>query len=103
MKYLILESQINKVIFKYFDTIFKDYPWEVFKDYSPGGEDWCGVQDKDGEMIIGHPSPDDGVIFFNGVIFLHMWDIFQIPVNEFKELMRIYVNDRYNKNFDRIY
>lgn len=102
MKYLISESQKDKAIKKYFDLVFKDYPWRKIENYSGAGT-WYGVLDKNGEIIVGHPSHEKSMVYFNGEIFSSMWDFFQIDVSEFKVLLKMYVNIKYEKSFDDIY
>lgn len=95
MKYIITESKLEKILTKYFDDIFEGSTFDT-KDNGDGGGKWVGVFDKNGEIIIGHPSYSDSMYFYDGPTFFMAYKIFDISLDEFKRYLKNYVGNRFN-------
>lgn len=95
MKYIITESKLEKILTKYFDDIFEGSTFDT-KDIKYGGGKWVGVFDKNGEVIIGHPSHYDSIYFYDGPTFFVAHKIFEISLDEFKRYLKNYVENRFN-------
>jgi len=94
MKYIITESVLEKIINRYFNEIFEDSTLGS-EDIGSGGE-WFGVFNRNGEIIIGHPSHDDYNYFYNGTTFFNAHELFGISLEEFRRYLKIYVENRFN-------
>ena len=95
MKYIITESGLEKIINRYFNDIFEDSTLGS-EDINYGGGKWFGVFDKNGELLIGHPSHDDSMYFYDGSYFFSAREIFDISLEELRRYLKNYVEDRFN-------
>lgn len=99
MKYIITESQIEKILKKYFDGVFNDAEFKVHKMDSD--DNWKGFV-KDDVFLVGYPIDDNSFWYTNGQYFNPMWDMFGIDVREFNTYMGEYLENRYNIEINHI-
>lgn len=99
MKYIVTESQLDKIYKKYFDMEFKDsyYTKNITSDDYGNWRGICFMDNGNERMLLGQPIEDnpekdswyyDGTYFTPGVIDVEFLD--------FRNLMKDYVNDRFN-------
>ena len=102
MKLIITENQLDRVIKKYFDSVFDQ---AVFKDYDVGGS-WEGFiildNSPDGfTTLVGRPIGDD-FWFSNGQFFNGWWEMFNMVPEDFNEKLSKYIKERYNIDMGKI-
>ena len=102
MKYIITPEQLDKVMKRYFDKVFKDAKWS--EEYVSGyGETWSGLFNQDGEMLVGYPEHDNTTYFTDGRYFGSMWELFSIDSKEFTDAIGRYIKKTYGCEFDYIW
>jgi hypothetical protein len=107
MKYIITESQLEKIYKKYFDMEFKDSYYNDNIEYGDGI--WRGVCiDNNGEefMLIGQPVDDKTSFgefwYYNGPYFETAPTLLDIGHVEFAEMMKEYLNDRFGLKIGKV-
>jgi len=101
MKYLITESKLKNIIFKYyFDGLFKD-------SFIVEGDKWWGVSNKEvygSGLIIGYEKTNPKTGYYWGTYFSvdTALQMFSIDRDEFEGYLKQYIKEKYNLEFTKI-
>ena len=101
MNYKITSEQLDRVLFPFFEKEFKHTEWGEYDDIYGGGK-WYGYINQDNEMLAGHPSHDDSIVFTNGQYFSNMWDLFSADSKDFNKSMLRFIEMKYGKSFGEV-
>ena len=96
MKYLITKEKLKKVVYLYLDKYLKDLTFTQNYEYSDGGGKWVGFVNPNSELIVGYPSHDSEMWFYDGTILGGSWEIFGISPKEFNNFFIDYIFDNYS-------
>lgn len=78
----------------FFDSRFKNSKLGI-RDY--GDETWKGLWGIDGQLLVGTAiHEDDNNYYFNGEYFNGEWEIFDIGVGLFSDMMTRYLEEEYH-------
>lgn len=99
MKYLITESKLKQTLFKYYDSIFEDW-------YFVENGDWEGVSvpKYEGQILVGFQKnyPETGYYFGNGININLIQGLFGLSIDDQKEYLKEYVEEKFNLKFDTL-
>jgi hypothetical protein len=94
MEYLLNQEQLYKLMKPFFDSRFKNSELGI-RDY--GGEEWKGFWSSDGQLLVGTANyEDDNNYYFNGEYFGNEWEIFDIGIGLFSDMMARYLKEEYH-------
>lgn len=105
MKIIIKESQINRIIYRYFETVLEDT--RVVETEYDDGQNWLSVESNvNGEWkpIVAVPITQniEETWYSNGDFFNNAWDFFGVDVKTFNAVLKDYLNDKFGFYVHRI-
>jgi hypothetical protein len=90
----LTNEMIDKIMFRYFDSIFKDSIYRESVKLKDSSEKWSGFF-IGREVLLGHPHLDDSLWFSHGPILGDANAILDITQKEYHQSMARYINKRY--------
>jgi len=94
MEYLLNQEQLYKLMKPFFDSRFKNSTLDI-KNHE--GEKWKGLWGSDGQLLVGSTNyEDDHNYYFNGEYFGGEWEIFDIGIGLFSDMMARYLEEEYH-------
>lgn len=96
MKYLIKESRLKSVIFKYFDNVFKD-------SFIQEDNEWYGISTPKYEYLLALKKDDPKTMYYWGdAIGVESGALFGLKWKEMKDYLEDYIKEKFNFKFDRL-
>lgn len=78
----------------FFDYRFKNSKLDI-RNYE--GETWKGLWGSDGQLLVGSTNyEDDSNYYYNGEYFGGEWEIFNINISVFTDMMTLYLEEEYD-------
>jgi hypothetical protein len=94
MEYHLSQEQLYKIMKPFFDYRFKNSKLDI-RNYE--GETWKGLWGSDGQLLVGSTNyEDDSNYYYNGEYFGGEWEIFNINISVFTDMMTLYLEEEYD-------